>query len=321
MGSYFSAPSPPSPKPRATQTAMRGDHPGLLARAASRENEKNDKHSIVSNLSSKQQKRLYQRETRNARRGDHSEFSAAAARTMEHMQDHDYLVFLHGDHDEEDDENDLDYEYPARDGEDVGMYECHEADDVEEEGGDDNEGLQDEADYLLRSGATQHNTRITGDWHIEFESPNNSWLTPLNGLTMEISCDTDRPGEYMATFDFKIIEGVMRISSLTPVVTSQGATPMEWRGSYKFRAIETSNTGKKVPVESKLDCEDFPITFKYGMDVSRVEGAIAGIDLQYVTFTGSRVREAWWPGASSTQQWELRFSDADCEPVEFNEWD
>ncbi|PIA89372.1 hypothetical protein CB0940_07223 [Cercospora beticola] len=251
MGLYLSAPSPPSPKSRTTQTAGRGDLLGVLAQAASHEYEKNGKQSIVSTSSSKQQERTYQRGTRTARRGGHLGFSTRVARKMEQEQDHDYSVFLYGDYDEEDDENDTTYEF-------------HEADDVEEEEeADDDEELHDEADYLLRSGATQHNTRITGDWHIEFESPNNSWLTPLNGLTLKVSCDTDRPGEYMATFDFKIIEGVMRISSLMPVVTSQDATQKELRGIYKFRAIEKSKTGKKVPVESNLECEDFPITLRY----------------------------------------------------------
>ncbi|GIZ41644.1 hypothetical protein CKM354_000494300 [Cercospora kikuchii] len=343
MGSYFSAPSPPSPKPRTTQTARRGGHQqyvaregkdderhlkvvagyrskqtarrgdnlGFLARAASRSTKENDKHLIVSKSSSKQSERTCERGTQTARRGGHSRVSARVARKMEQEQDHDYSVFLHGENGEEDEEDDTTYEYPAREDEDVGIYECQDIDDIKFKV--DEEELRKETEDLLRAWGDQN---IIGDWAIKFESTNSSWLTPLNHLTMTVSRDTDRPGDYMATFDFKIMEGIMRISCLMPTDDSE----QHLMGSYMYRAIETSQTGKQIRVESDLDDEGFPITFSCGRAASRLGGGIRIVGLGWVGLTGSRVRDASEQEGSSTELWES-FSEEGHELVTVEQWD
>ncbi|KAM3424514.1 hypothetical protein BST61_g6517 [Cercospora zeina] len=150
---------------------------------------------------------------------------------------------------------------------------------------------------------------ITGDWEIECEDLSDFFPGPSRELSMEISHDTARPGSYMATFDFSVIEGIMRISC----PNKRKKTDRKLKGTYVYRGRETG----EGMIDVGADRATYEIEFK-NMG-RRLEGEFEGYAVGSVRFTGEKVGKGAQQRASSAAEW-ASYSEEAYEEARVDRW-
>ncbi|KAF2217032.1 hypothetical protein CERZMDRAFT_93096 [Cercospora zeae-maydis SCOH1-5] len=259
--------------PRTRQTARRGDHVGFLARMA-RKSENMSEHSMPSIDEDGDRPGPWPKQT--ARRGDHAGFLARMASRNRQSSDR-------ANSPKQEEEN---HRHPR-------------AKQTARRGGLRARLSTRPVPSRVTKSIKQTEWDITGDWDIECEELANYIHGAPKRLSMEVYHDTYRPGFHMATFNFNIIVGIMRITCPTPKNTDQ-----KLKGTYAYRGRETG----EGEIQLLSDEASYRIVFKDRG--STMEGKFSGTGVGRVKFTGSKVSKGSHRRAASECEWECYSPDA-----------